>query len=135
MPIAFHQEPPVTYGTVSTGTPRIRRIVAKNPSPFTYYGSGTYLIGEGRVAIVDPGPALVSHVDALLAALAQSGETISHQLITHTHNDHSPAARLVRERTGAPTYGFGPHAEGLHERGVQVEAGGDMDFDPDVRVT
>jgi glyoxylase-like metal-dependent hydrolase (beta-lactamase superfamily II) len=134
MAIAFHQEPAVTYGVAQTISPLIRRIVANNPGPFTYHGTGTYLIGQGEVAVVDPGPALRAHVDALLAALARTGERISHQLITHTHNDHSPAARLLRERTGARTYGFGPHAQGRHERGATVEAGGDLEFTPDVRV-
>jgi glyoxylase-like metal-dependent hydrolase (beta-lactamase superfamily II) len=88
------------------------------------------VIGHGEVAVIDPGPALTEHVEALLSALA--GERITHQLITHTHTDHSPAARLVKERTGATTYGFGPHAQGRYERGAKVEAGGDLDFVPDV---
>ena len=132
MAIAFRHERQVEYGVAETVSPLIRRVVARNPSPFTYHGTGTYLIGRGEVAIVDPGPALVEHVDALLAVLA--GERITHQLITHTHLDHSPAARLIAERTSAPTYGFGPHAEGRYERGATVEAGADLAFVPDVRV-
>jgi glyoxylase-like metal-dependent hydrolase (beta-lactamase superfamily II) len=130
MAIPFLHEQAVPYGTASEVIPLVRRIVARNPSPFTYHGTGTYVVGRGDVALIDPGPDLVEHVDALLAALP--GERITHQLITHTHSDHSPAARLVRERTGARTYGFGPHAEGRHERGAKVEAGGDMSFVPDV---
>lgn len=132
MGIAFRHEPRVEYGIAQTISPLIRRVVARNPSPFTYHGTGTYVIGRGEVAIVDPGPAMAEHVDALLAALA--GERVSHQLITHTHMDHSPAARLVAERTGARTFGFGPHAEGRYERGATVEAGADLAFTPDVRV-
>jgi glyoxylase-like metal-dependent hydrolase (beta-lactamase superfamily II) len=132
MAIAFRQEPSVEYGIAQTISPLIRRVVARNPSPFTYHGTGTYLIGRGEVAIVDPGPALEQHVDALLAALA--GERVTHQLITHTHMDHSPAARLVTERNGARTFGFGPHAEGRYERGTKVEAGADLAFVPAVRV-
>ncbi len=132
MAIQFRHEQPVEYGVARTISPLIRRVVAKNPSPFTYHGTGTYLIGRGEVAVVDPGPAIAEHVDALLAALA--GERITHQLITHTHLDHSPAARLVAERTGAPTFGFGPHGAGRHERGATVEAGADLAFVPDVRV-
>lgn len=134
MAITFHHEPAVQYGIAATVAPRVRRIVARNPSPFTYYGTGTYLIGQGEVAIIDPGPALMSHVEALLAALAETGERITHQLITHTHSDHSPASALLRERTGAPTYGFGPHGSGRYERGEKVEAGADLAFDPDVRL-
>ena len=130
MAIAFLHEQKVQYGVATTVSPLIRRVVARNPSPFSYHGTGTYVIGHGDVMIVDPGPDLVEHVDALLTTL--SGERITHQLVTHTHNDHSPAARLVKERTGAPTYGFGPHGEGRFERGHTVEAGGDMAFRPDV---
>jgi glyoxylase-like metal-dependent hydrolase (beta-lactamase superfamily II) len=130
MAIAYRTEPEVAYGVAQTVSPRIRRIVARNPGPFTYHGTGTYVIGRGNVAVVDPGPDLVEHVDALLSALA--GERITHQIITHTHLDHSPASRLVQERTGARTYGFGPHAQGRFERGATVEAGGDLRFSPDV---
>jgi len=133
MAIAFLHEPEVEYGVAQTVSPLIRRIVARNPSPFSYRGTGTYVIGRGDVAIVDPGPDLMEHVDALIAALP--GERITHQLVTHTHSDHSPAARHVRERTGARTYGFGPHGEGRVERGYKVEAGGDMMFVPDVLLT
>lgn len=132
MPIAYRHEAPVEYGIAKTVSPLLRRIVAHNPGPFTYYGTGTYVIGRGNVAIVDPGPDLPEHVDALLAALP--GETITHQLITHTHNDHSPAARLLKERTGARTHGFGPHGEGRYERGADVEAGADLRFVPDVKL-
>ena len=129
MTIAFRQQATVQYGVTETITPCVRRIVANNPGPFTYHGTGTYVLGRGNVAIVDPGPLSVAHVEALLAAL--DGERITHQLITHTHLDHSPAARLVRERTGAQTYGFGPHGQGRYERGARVEAGADTDFVPD----
>lgn len=112
--------------------PMIRRIVARNPSPFTWHGTGTYVIGEGNVAVVDPGPDLAEHVDALLQAL--DGETVTHLLVTHTHRDHSPACRAVQAVTGASTYGFGPHGSGRIDAGVQVEEGADNDFDPDVRV-
>ncbi len=108
----------------------IRRIVANNPGPYTFKGTGTYVVGRGKVAVIDPGPDDPAHVEALLAAL--EGEEITHQLITHTHIDHSPAAKLVKERTGARTYGYGPHGSGKYAQGVVVEAGGDQDFAPDV---
>jgi len=129
MVISYRHEPPVEYGVAHTLSPMIRRIVARNPSAFTYHGTGTYVIGRGNVAIVDPGPALVEHIDAVMLALKD--ERITHQLVTHTHMDHSPATRLLGERTGAPTYGYGPHGEGRFERGAKVEAGGDMKFVPD----
>jgi glyoxylase-like metal-dependent hydrolase (beta-lactamase superfamily II) len=114
------------YGVIEPVTPLIRRIVARNPGPFTFRGTGTYVVGHGKVAVIDPGPDLAEHVGALLAAL--SGETITHIVVTHTHRDHSPAAAAVKKATGAPTYGFGPHGAG----GELVEAGGDMEFVPDI---
>jgi glyoxylase-like metal-dependent hydrolase (beta-lactamase superfamily II) len=116
------------YGVIEPVSPLIRRVVAKNPGPFTFRGTGTYVVGHGRVAIIDPGPDLAEHVDAVLAALA--GETVTHILITHTHRDHSPAAAAVKRATGAPTLGFGPHGV----IGEMVEAGADLDFAPDRRI-
>jgi glyoxylase-like metal-dependent hydrolase (beta-lactamase superfamily II) len=119
------------YGRIEGVAPGIRRIIAHNPSPFTFRGTGTYIVGEGEVAVIDPGPDLDEHVAALLAGLA--GEQITHILITHTHRDHSPAAAAVKAATGARTYGFGPHAGG--RRGdAAVEEGGDWEFSPDVTV-
>jgi len=131
-PIPFSHELEFEYARMQQVAPMVRRIVARNPSPFTWHGTGTYVIGEGNVAVVDPGPDLTEHVDALLQAL--EGETITHLLVTHTHRDHSPACRAVQAATGAPTYGFGPHGSGRIDTGVQVEEGADMAFDPDVRV-
>lgn len=96
------------YGVVTQVTPLIRRVVCKNPTPFTYKGTGTYIVGKGRVAVIDPGPSLVSHVDDVLAALGPD-EEVTHICITHTHSDHSAMTRRLQELTGAPSYGFGPH--------------------------
>jgi glyoxylase-like metal-dependent hydrolase (beta-lactamase superfamily II) len=127
--IPFRRDITFEYGQLEPIAPGIRRIVANNPGPFTFRGTGTYVIGEGKVAVIDPGPELTEHVDALLGALR--GETITHILVTHTHRDHSPAAAAVKTATGAPTYGFGPHAGG--KRGeAAVEEGGDWDFAPDI---
>lgn len=98
----------VTYGSVEWLSPLVRRVVAENPSKFTFLGTGTYLVGRGEVAVIDAGPALAAHVDAIIAAL-EPGERITHLLVTHTHTDHSPATALVAQRTGSPSYGFGPH--------------------------
>src|SRR5262249_3580865 len=89
-------------------SPLIRRVVADNPSKFTYLGTGTYLVGHGEIAVIDPGPRLDAHVDAVLAAL-EPGERVTHLVVTHTHSDHSPATAPVGEGPGAPSYGFGPH--------------------------
>ena len=130
--LEFNREHEFVYGELETVGPELRRITAANPSMFTFHGTGTYVVGQGNVAVIDPGPLLDEHVDALVRGL--EGETITHILITHTHLDHSPACTLLKQHTDAPTYGFGPHGHGKFERGVVVEEGGDMDFVPDVRV-
>jgi glyoxylase-like metal-dependent hydrolase (beta-lactamase superfamily II) len=129
MAIPFRRDLEFEYGAVAELSPLLRRVVARNPSAFTLYGTGTYIVGRGQVAIVDPGPLRHDHVDALLAAVA--GETVTHLVITHTHLDHSPAAALLKATTGAATCGFGAHAT---RRGPRVEEGADYDFVPDLRV-
>lgn len=125
--IPFRRALDFDYGVVARLSPLVRRVIAKNPSAFTLYGTGTYIIGHGKVAVIDAGPADVEHVEAVLRAVA--GEEVTHQLITHTHIDHSPGAAILKERIGAPTYGFGPH--GGSREGPRVEEGGDFDFVPD----
>ncbi len=127
-PIPYVRDMTFEYGVIERLSPLIRRVVAHNPGPFTFHGTATYIVGNGAVAVIDPGPALAPHVEAILSGLG--GETVSHQMITHTHRDHSPAARLLGRATGAATHGFGPHGAGRGE-GV-VEEGGDHDFIPDV---
>ena len=87
--------------------PQVRRVLAPNPSPMTHRGTNSYLVGEGSVALIDPGPALPAHRAALLAAL-RPGERISHILVTHAHLDHSPLAPPLAEATGAELLAFGP---------------------------
>lgn len=124
--IPYVREIEFTYGNADEISPLIRRVVAENPSAFTFKGTGTYIIGHGEVAVIDPGPMIQTHVEALLRAL--EGETVSHILITHTHSDHSPAAAPLKKLTGAKTYGYGPHAADGGEED------GDMDFVPDVEI-
>ncbi len=127
--IPFRRELDFSYGEVSHVAPGIRRVIAENPSPFTLYGTGTYILGRGEVAVIDPGPADGAHIAKLLEAL--EGETISHIFITHTHMDHSPGCRLLQAHTDAKSYAYGPHGAGKLEQGVPVEEGGDMEFEPD----
>jgi glyoxylase-like metal-dependent hydrolase (beta-lactamase superfamily II) len=127
--IPFRRDFSVEYGRLEPIAPGIRRILARNPSPFTFKGTGTYVVGHGDVAVIDPGPDLDEHVAALLAGLA--GEHVTHILVTHTHRDHSPAAQALREATGAATFGFGPHMGGRRGE-AGAEEGGDWDFVPDV---
>lgn len=124
--IPFRRELEFEYGKLQAVSPLIRRVVARNPGPFTLHGTGTYVVGHGRVAVIDPGPTLPEHIDALLHALR--GETIEQILVTHTHADHSPASAAVKQAAAAPTHGYGPHAAGA---GPAVEEGGDRAFVPD----
>ena len=114
------------YEVLETVSPNIRRIIARNPGPFTFHGTGTYVVGHGRVAIIDPGPDLAEHIDAVLHALRN--ETVDSLVITHTHLDHSPAWAAIKRATGAATYGFGPHGGDPKESG---EEGADRTFVPE----
>jgi glyoxylase-like metal-dependent hydrolase (beta-lactamase superfamily II) len=116
------------HGEAVQVAPGIRRVVAANASAFTFHGTGTYIVGEGEVAVIDPGPLRRDHFEALTKALA--GETVAAILITHTHLDHSPLAASLKAATGAPTHGFGPH--GGAADGDAVEEGADRDFVPDI---
>ncbi len=119
-------------------SPHIRRVLADNPSAFTFHGTGTYIVGWGKVAVIDPGPRDKAHIKALLRALR--GEEIVAILVTHTHGDHSPGAALLRKAgVDAPVYAFGPHPlsremEARGETEGKVEERSDIDFEPDVRV-
>ncbi|HTU11893.1 MAG TPA: MBL fold metallo-hydrolase [Allosphingosinicella sp.] len=114
-------------GLVERPAPGVRRVLAGNPSPFTYTGTQTYLVGEGEVAVIDPGPDLPEHLEAILAATA--GERITAILCTHTHRDHSPASRPLAAATGAPIVGCAPLA--LDDDGPRADAAFDFDYAPD----
>jgi glyoxylase-like metal-dependent hydrolase (beta-lactamase superfamily II) len=112
--------------------PGVRRLLCNNPSPFTYKGTVSYIIGRGRVAIVDPGPDDAAHVAALLDAVR--GETVTHIFVTHTHRDHSPAVPRVKAATGATVLAEGPHraARALNVgEAPRAEASNDTDVQPD----
>jgi len=135
--IPFVKDLRFEYGALESVSPGVRRVIAHNPSAFTYAGTGTYVVGHGEVAVIDPGPASPEHIDNLLRGLAERGEHVTHVLITHTHLDHSPGARLLVERTGASTYGFGPHGGGLRAQegdDDKVEEGADLAFVPQIAV-
>lgn len=132
MSLTFERDFSAPYGIAVAVSPLIRRVLARNPSAFTFKGTSTAIVGKGHVAVIDPGPDDADHLQALRDALA--GETVTHILVTHTHRDHSPAARALKQWTGAKTYGFGPHGAGKAEEGIVVEEGGDRDFVPDMKV-
>ena len=128
------------YGEAVSVSPLVRRVIADNPSKYTYLGTGTYIIGHDDVAVVDPGPLLDSHRDALAAAL--DGARVRAILVTHCHSDHSPLADWLHDMSGAPTFAFGPHGtaesagdlEAGIDEGVTLEETTDTDFVPDVHV-
>ncbi len=120
------------YGRPAQISRNVRRVIANNPSAFTLYGTGTYILGQDEVAVIDPGPADESHIDAILEAT--KGEKITHMLVTHTHMDHSPGCALLAEFCDAKTYAYGSHGSGKQEQGIVVEEGGDTDFSPDIEI-
>jgi glyoxylase-like metal-dependent hydrolase (beta-lactamase superfamily II) len=107
--------------------PLVRRVLAPNPSPFTYTGTQTYLVGDGEVAVIDPGPDLPDHVEALVGALA--GERVAAILCTHTHRDHSPASRPLQAATGAAIIGCAPLS--LDDSGPRADEAFDSLYRPD----
>jgi len=128
MMIPYVRDIDIEYGRCDTVSPLIRRVTANNPGPFTFRGTGTYIVGHGTVAVIDPGPDDGDHLAALLAATA--GERVSDILVTHHHLDHSPLARALAAATGARIQGRaspGHH----HDDAVKVEAGSDH-FVPDL---
>ncbi|MEX0366053.1 MAG: MBL fold metallo-hydrolase [Ruegeria sp.] len=121
--------------------PGLRRVLAPNPSPMTYRGTNTYLLGTRDLAVIDPGPLSEPHLEAILAALS-SGQRISHIVVTHTHLDHSPLAAPLAACTGAPVLAFGGPEAGRSKVMQQLAAGGlagggegiDSAFRPDIEV-
>ena len=123
-------------GNVKEVAPQVRALVANNPGPFTYKGTVSYIIGRGKVAILDPGPDDDAHIAALLDAVR--GETVTHIFVTHTHRDHSPGVPKVKAATGAKVFAEGPHrlARPLHIGETRrLDASADMDFAPDIRLS
>jgi len=119
-------------GQVEEVAPGVRRLLCDNPSPFTFKGTVSYIVGRGEVAIIDPGPDDPRHIAALLDAVRN--ESVTHVFVTHTHVDHSHGAARVKEATGAITLAEGPHraARPLHiGEAKRLEASADSDFRPD----
>ncbi|MBV1900757.1 MAG: MBL fold metallo-hydrolase [Kordiimonadaceae bacterium] len=136
MLVEFVQDISANYGVAEQASPLITRVLCENPSPYTYTGTTTYLVGNrANLAVIDPGPMYPQHGEALLAAIGD--KQLSHILVTHTHIDHSPLAGWLSEKTGAPTYAFSAHGAGRTGGldGETVEAGADKDFRPDKLLT
>jgi glyoxylase-like metal-dependent hydrolase (beta-lactamase superfamily II) len=114
-------------GRIERLGPQVRRLLAPNPSPFTFSGTQTYVVGKGEVAVIDPGPDLPEHVAALSEAL--KGERVRAIVCTHTHKDHSPASRALKAATGAPIVGCAPLS--IDDDGPRADDSFDADYAPD----
>lgn len=135
MSLELIQDFKAPYGEAESLSPLITRVLCKNPSPYTYTGTGTYIVGNtATLAVIDPGPMMPDHGEAILRATGS--RSISHILVTHTHIDHSPLSAWLSERSGAPIYAFGAHGSGRKGGldGEDVEAGADTQFKPDHQV-
>src|ERR1700739_4581317 len=133
--IPFDKEFTLVPGKVDEPMPGVRRILCNNPSPFTYKGTVSYIVGRGKVAIIDPGPEDAAHSAALLDAVR--GETVTHIFVTHTHRDHSMNTARIKQATGAPVYAEGPHRASrprFESEKHNPESGADRNFRPDVEV-
>jgi glyoxylase-like metal-dependent hydrolase (beta-lactamase superfamily II) len=130
--LKFNRELNVSYGVETRLSPLVSHVLAPNPGPFTFKGTGVYLVGMGEtVAVIDPGPDMAEHLSALKRVIG--ARRISHILITHSHRDHSPAAAALKSWSGAPVYGLPDHAAPSAQEGAVDEAH-DHDFVPDVMV-
>ena len=133
--VPFNRDFPLKPGVVEEVIPGVRRVLCGNPSPFTFTGTVSYIVGRGKVAIIDPGPDNAAHAQALLDAVR--GETVTHIVVTHTHNDHSPNTPRIKAATGAPVYAEGVHRASrprYESEKHNPESGADRDFKPDVTV-
>jgi glyoxylase-like metal-dependent hydrolase (beta-lactamase superfamily II) len=131
--VPFNRNFPLKPGIVEEVRPGVRRVLCDNPSPFTFSGTVSYILGRGKVAIIDPGPDNDAHAAALLEAV--TGETVTHIFVTHTHRDHSPNTARIKQATGATVYAEGPHRASrprYESEKHNPESGADRDFRPDV---
>ena len=129
--LTFDRNFEVTPGTPVRVSPLIRRVLVNNPSPYTFKGTNSFIVGTGKVAVVDPGP----DDDAQLAALLEAvkGETVTYILVTHSHADHSPLAKRLKAATGATTLAYGA-VEAPPTSGLRLDASIDHGFVPDQRL-
>ena len=120
------------YGEVTQLSPMVQRVIADNPGPFTFTGTGVYIIGDKNVCVIDPGPTTENHKAALEKAL--DGRTVTHILVTHHHIDHSPMARPLADQFGCEVYGYGVQPVPPQGSDVRLEAGDELCFKPDVEI-
>ncbi|PHR57394.1 MAG: MBL fold metallo-hydrolase [Robiginitomaculum sp.] len=131
-PIPYILEFEFTYGAATRISPNVRRLVTNNPGPFTGWGTNVYLIGQDQLVIIDPGPNTDPHFDVLCEAIGPAN--LVGIFVTHHHKDHSPMARRLATQYRCKTYGFGPPECPQNPTDVALEAGEDMQFEPDIRL-
>ena len=132
MALKFDRDFEPRTGAAVEVAPGVRRVTAPNAGPFTFHGTNTFLIGRDPLAILDPGPADPAHLDALIYAIGSA--RVGHILVSHTHRDHSPGARLLQARTDAPILAAGPHRPARPARPgeeLRLDASADLEFSPD----
>jgi glyoxylase-like metal-dependent hydrolase (beta-lactamase superfamily II) len=133
MALTFDPRFEPAYGQAVTVAPDVSRITVRNPSPFTFHGTNSYVVGRDTLAVIDPGPENAEHLQTLIATIA--GRPVSHIFVSHTHADHSPLAARLKAETGALVLAEGPHrpARALHTGEVNpLDASADTNFVPDV---
>jgi len=133
--IPFIKDVAFDYGKPDAISPLITRVIANNPGPYTYTGSGTYIVGTNdQLAIIDPGPDLDAHIDALINTIG--ARQVSHIFVTHTHKDHCGAAMKLSDRVNAPNYAAGGHPVATpSDDAPPLEEGADYGFEPDHLIT
>lgn len=132
MSIPFVRSFEFEYGKPAQLSPLIQRVIANNPGPFTYTGTGVYIVGTDNVAVIDPGPNIPEHLNALRRVL--KGRKVTHVLVTHHHIDHSPLAAPLAAEMGCKVYGYGKQVRPPDGGEVRLEAGDDLSFKPDVEI-
>src|ERR1700680_451898 len=133
--IPFNRDFPLKAGVAEEARPGVRRVLCNNPSPFTFTGTVSYIVGKGKVAIIDPGPDDEAHAAEVLDAVR--GETVTNILVPHPPRDHSPNTARIKAATGATVYAEGPHRASrprYESEKHNPESGADRDFAPDVKV-
>lgn len=133
MAIPFIRDFNFDYGVVDQISPRVQRVIADNPGPFTYTGTGVYIIGDQNVAVIDPGPITEAHSIALDKAI--QGRSVTHVLLTHHHSDHSPLAASLAKKHGCKVYGQSLKKRDGLINDAGFEAGNDMSFNPDIEIS
>ncbi len=136
MAIPFVRTFDFEYGVPTQVSPLVQRVIADNPGPFTYTGTGVYIIGHpdagSDVCVIDPGPTTPNHIEALDQAL--KGRRVTHVLVTHHHADHSPLAKPLAEKHGCLVYGHSVQPTETDSGGIKLDAGDDLTFKPDVEI-